>query len=215
MPTPISISGAQKGATTGAQVPSLLDQFSDILTSWGAQQYTETSRAGLIYNMISGAATPLVVIPTTLTILEVYNNVAGSMLEVLDLFCFHLLGTAALHQPSIWAQVTSPKAAPSTGSLVIGSQSGRLKQTDTAGTAVISGAGTTVVANGWRPFGAQASGVVGTATPAEAWNARVDGALTVPFGCSLNITVTDAVATASSVQVGGSWAHRLGVITVA
>lgn len=214
MSLPIRLWGVQRGSTVGSEVPVNANQNSDLLTSWGWQQYTETSRAGLIWNAISAAATPLVVIPTTLTILEVYNNIQGSMLEILDLFCFHLLGTAALHQPSIWAQVTAPKAAPSTASLAIGSQSGRAKYTDTASTPVTTGSGTTVVANGWRPFGTQASGVVGTATPAEAWNARVDGALTVPYGCSVNITVTDALATASSVQVGVSWAHRTTVTTV-
>lgn len=215
MPLPINIFGSRKGYTDNSQISSLLDQFQNLLVANGAGLYTEASRSGITWNAISGAATPLVVIPTTLTIFEIYNNVANSILEVLDVFCFHLLGTAALHQPSIWAQVTAPKAAPSTASLVIGSQSGRTKYTDTASTPVVSGSGTTVVANGWRPFGTQSPGVVGTATPAEAWNARVDGALTVPYGCSLCVTVTDALATASSVQVGASWAHRTGVVTVA
>lgn len=216
MALPINIFGARKGNTDASQVAVQLDLASgSLLTSKGAQDLTETSRAGLIWNVTSAASTPLVVIPTTLTILEVYNNIQGSMLEILDLFCFHLLGTAVLHSPSLWGQVTSPKAAPSTGSLVIGSQSGRLKYTDTASTAVTTGAGTTVVANGWRPFGTQSPGVVATATPAEAWNAPVNGALTVPYGCSVCVTVTDTVATASSVQVGLSWAHRLSVVTVA
>lgn len=174
--------------------------------------YTELTRNGGMWGTFSAASTPLVVYPSTLTILEVYNNslITGTpfVMEIVDLFGFHLLGTAALHSVSLWAQVTAPKAAPSTASYVIGSMSGRGVYTSTAGTKVGTGAGTTVVASAWRPFGASAAHI-STATPDEAFSAPVDGKLLVPPGCSVCVTATDTLATGSSVQVGVVWNERV------
>lgn len=161
------------------------------------------------WSCISAAGTPLVVIPTTLCIFEIFNNtgVAGppAYMEIEDLLLFHLLGTAAVHNVSIWAEVTAPKAAPSLSAVVVGSASGRAPYTSTAGTPVVTAAGTTVVSGGWQPFGNPSVAATSTALPGEAWRAPVDGKLTVPPGCSLAITCVDALATASSVQVGAFW----------
>ncbi len=168
--------------------------------------YFEITRQGGHWNAISAAGTPLVVIPTTLCILELFNNTqSGVNMVVTDMFLFHLLGTANLHQLSVWAEVTPPKAIPSLSAISIGSQSGRAPYTSTVGSHVVSAAGTTVVSAGWRPWGTPGSGVVSTALPGEAWSAPVDGKMIVPPGCSLAITAVDALATASSVQVGASW----------
>ncbi len=168
--------------------------------------YMEITRQGGHWNAISAAGTPLVVIPTTLCILELYNNIAsGVNMVVTDLFLFHLLGTAALHQQAIWAEVTPPKAIPTLSAIAIGSQSGRAPYTSTVGSHVVSAAGTTVVSAGWRPWGTPGSGVVSTALPGEAYSVPVDGKMIVPPGCALALTATDALATASSVQVGAAW----------
>lgn len=205
--------------TAGTEVTLQTDESKNVLVAQGGALYSEMARAGGLWNMISGAATPLVVIPTTLTILEIYNNSLAigqpMTMEILDCFILELLGTAAVHAVSVWAQVTAPKAAPSTGSLVVGSQSGRTKYTDTALTRVISGAGTTVVANGWRPWGNPNPGATATATPMGAHAAQVQGQLQVPPGCSLCVTALDALATASSVQVGAAWNERAMTATIA
>ena len=182
----------------------------DLFTVNGAgAQYTEITRGGEVWNAISAAGTPLVVIPTTLCIAEYFNNTTDRVMEVMDLFLFHLLGTAALHNLSLWAEVTPKKAAPSVAtSITIGSQSGKVPYTAIAGSDVVPAAGTTVIANGWRPWGMPGPGVVSTALPGEAWSVAVDGKLLVPPGCSLAITAVDALATASSVQVGASWNLR-------
>lgn len=207
----------QRGGTADGETKYLaVDQSKNLLTVHGGAPYTEMARAGGIWNVMSAAAAPLVAVPTTVALLEIYNNTASGMeMEVLDLFLFHLLGTAALHNIGIWAQVTAPKAAPSTGSLAINSQSGRGKYTDTAATRVTTGVGTTVVATGWRPFGTPGSGVISTALPGEAWSIEVNGKLLVPAGCSLCLSATDALATASSIQVGASWNERVGLAATA
>lgn len=177
-------------------------------------QYTEIVRQGGVWSAISAAGTPLVVIPTTLCILELHNQAqSGMVMEVIDLFLFHLLGTAVLHNQSIWAEVTAPKAAPTLSAVVIGSHSGREPYTPVAGSRVVPAAGTTVIAGGWRPYGTPGPGVVSTALPGEAYSVPVDGKILVPPGCSLAITCVDALATASSVQVGATWnEHLLSVI---
>src|SRR3990167_7534177 len=170
--------------------------------------YTELTRLGNTWNAISAAATPLVVIPTTLCILELHNQAQSDMvMEIEDLFLFHLLGTAVLHNLSIWAEVTSPKAAPTVGSITIRSQSGREPYTPVFGSRVVPAAGTTVIDAGWRPFGV-ANAYISTALPREAVSVEVDGKLLVQPGCSLAITAVDALATASSVQLGASWNER-------
>ena len=208
--------GNQRGGTLDGTATYLqTDQTKNLLVAQGGAPYTEMARAGGIWNVISAAAAPLVAKPTTVALLEIYNNTnSGMEMEVLDLFLFHLLGTAALHNIGVWAQVTAPKAAPSTGSLVIASQSGRGIYTDTAATRVITGVGTTVIATGWRPFGTPGSGVISTALPGEAFSVNVDGKLLVPAGCSLCLSATDALATASSIQIGAAWNERVGVVAL-
>jgi len=205
--------GNTRVGTGGAavEVTGEFDAQKNFFVAAGAAPFSEITRAGGMYTVFSAAATPLVVFPSTLTILEVYNNSSGYVLDVIDLLGFHLLGTAVLHSVSLWGQVTINKAAPSTSSVVFGSNSGRAPITATAGSAFGAGAGTTVIANGWRPFGNQSPGVVATATPGESWSAPVDGKLEVPYGSSLCVTAVDTVATASSVQVGATINLRAAV----
>jgi hypothetical protein len=105
----------QKGGTNdGLDVPLQADQSKNLLTVHGGTQYFEMARAGGIWNVMSAAAAPLVAVPSTTATLEIYNNTnSGMVMEVIELFLFHLLGTAAVHAPSIWAQVTA-RATPRT-----------------------------------------------------------------------------------------------------
>lgn len=203
----------RSGNVRSSDVPAELNENRDLFVALGQAPYTEEARAGGIWNCMSAAGTPLVAFPSTLCILEIYNQLnSGMIMEVLDLTCFHLLGTAALHNISIWAQVSPQRGAAAIPALSangnIGSQSGRAPYTATAGSRIITAAGTTVVANGWRPWGQPGSGVVSTALPGEGFSVSVEGKLIVPPGCSLCITAVDALATAASVQVGASWNEK-------
>ena len=200
----------RSGAQRALEAIGEFSEDHDLYTVNGrGSPYTEITRGGEVWNAISAAGTPLVVIPTTLCIAEYYNNTPDRVMEIQDLFLFHLLGTAVLHNISLWAEVTPKKAAPTVASsITIGSQSGKPPYTAIAGSDVVPAAGTTVVAGGWRPFGMPGPGVVSTALPGEAWAVAVDGKLLVPPGCSLAITAVDALATGSSVQVGASWNLR-------
>lgn len=202
--------GVQRGgAGAGGVKTGEFDQNANYLTAFGAGMYTDMARAGGVWNVIGAATAPVAAIPTTAAITEIYNNpTSGMVMEVIDVFLFNLLGTAIVHCPSIWAMVTAPKAAPSTGSLVINSQSGRGKYTDTATTRVTTGSATTVVANGWRPFSAPYSPSTMTATVGTAYSAPVNGQLLVPPGCSLCLSATDVTAS-GTVQLGATWNERV------
>lgn len=203
------------GVVAGDAVGLGADSRRNFLVTQGGSKYGEMARAGGIWNIKSAAAAPLVAVPTTTALLEVYNNTnSGMAMEVLEVFYFHLLGTAALHNISIWGMVTAQKAAPSTGTLVVASQSGRGLYTDTATTRVTSGTSTTVIATGWRPIGATGPGVVSTALPGEGQSFPVDGQFWVPPGCSFCLQTVDALATASSVQMGLVWNEVTGAVTV-
>lgn len=197
------------GANNGREDGLATNEAGDLLVAGGGAEFTESVRLGNTWSVMSGAGTPLVVIPTTLCILEIFNGSGDKTLEVMDLSLFHLLGTAALHNISLWAEVTAEKAAPTLAALVVGSSSGKAPYTTTAGTRVVTAAGTTVVTGGWRPFGMPGPGVVSTALPGEAWSVPVNGKLLVPPRCSLAITAVDALATGSSVQVGATWNERV------
>ncbi|KKN74343.1 hypothetical protein LCGC14_0391440 [marine sediment metagenome] len=182
----------------------------DLFVAQGnAAPYTEITRRGATFNAMSAAAAPLVAKPTTVCIFELYNNTEDRVMEIQDLFLFHLLYTAALHNQSLWACVVGEKAAPSlAASITIGSQSGEPPVTATAASPVVPGAATTVIANGWRPWGFGQPIISATTLPGEAFSVPVDGKLLVPPRRSLAISVVDSLATGSSVQVGASWALR-------
>ncbi len=169
--------------------------------------FLETTRAGNHWMAVSGSGTSLVALPTTSCILELWNNVVSNMtMSVIDLFLYNSAdATAVLHNPSLWAMVTAPKAVPTLSAVAIKSLSGRAPYTSTVGSRVVTAAvGSGVLANGWRPWGTPGSGVIATVTAGMAYAVPVDGKLLVPPGCSLCITVVDTLAEASF-NVGASW----------
>ena len=159
---------------------------------------------------------PLTAVPTTVAALEIWNNTTtggGMSMIVTDLYAEQILATAASQTYAIYAMVTTAKAAaPTLGALSVFSQSGKAAYTTTASTRIVTGVGTTVAANGWRPWGSVQSWGTATATPGNAWNAPVDGRLIVPPGCSLALHIVGSLATASSFHVGASWVEGSGTM---
>ena len=154
-------------------------------------------------------AVPLAVLPTTLCIGEFYNNTNATgtpmNMEIESLMAFRLLGTATTFAAAIWACVLAPKAAPTNGAVVVGSLSGRAPYTTAAGSRVLVGNGTTVIASGWRAWGETPMGVdTEAALPAASWTATVDGKMIVPPGCALAITIVGKAAT-GTFNVGATW----------
>ncbi|MCR4342012.1 MAG: hypothetical protein NUW01_19215 [Gemmatimonadaceae bacterium] len=177
----------------------------NLMVSQAAAPYAEVSRRGDGWTV--GTTTlfaPLVAYPTTVAALEVYNNGVRTMV-VSDLYAAQILSTAASQTYGLFAMITTQKAVPSLTALSVFSLSGKPLVTPTASGEIVTGVGTTVVANGWRPYGnAQAWGTA-TATPGNSWSVPIDGRLIVPPNCSICLHVVGALATASTFQAGLSF----------
>jgi hypothetical protein len=125
-----------------------------------------------------------VAVPSTVAALEVFNNSATRIMVVRDIYAFRLLGTAAAQVWSMWAMVTTTKAAPTLTALTVYSTEGKSAITPTAASELVTAVGTTVVANGWRPYGAPVGYVTEAALPNAAQSWPIDGKIIVPKNCS-------------------------------
>ncbi len=181
------------------------DYIKGQIMSQGLPAGVEMNRLGNSYTIqTSTLFAPLVAVPTTVAALEIFNNGLRSLI-VSDLFADQVLATAAAQTYAIYAMVTTQKAVPSLTALSVFSTSGKPVLTPTATSEIVTGVGTTVVANGWRPWGPPQAWGTATATPGNGWSVPVDGKLSVPPGCSICLHIVGALATASTFQVGLSF----------
>lgn len=188
--------------------PALLDanERKELLTAQGLPAYTEMTRLGDGWTVQTTTPfAPVAAYPSTTARLEIYNNMQNKSLIVADLFAAQILSTAATQTYAIYAMVTTRKAAPTNTALTVASLSGKQAFTTTAAGEILTAVDTTVVANGWRPWGNPQAWGTAAATPGNAWSAEVNGKLIVPPYCSLAIVVAGSIATASSFQCGASF----------
>lgn len=186
-----------------ADRPVRLNQMDEVLVAQGLPSYAELSLRGNGWTCVTETLFDAVAAyPTTVAELEVYNNTTDQVLIIADLFAAEVLATDADQTYAIMAMVTTQKAAPTLAALELYSLSGKAPITPTAAGTIVTGAGTTVVANGWRPFGERSSFGNAAATPGGAWHAEVNGKLIVPPKCSLAVSIMGSLATASAFQCG-------------
>lgn len=194
------------GALDGEAAKLAANERRELLTAQGLPRYTEATRQGNGWSLQTATLfAPLVAIPTTVAALEIYNNYAALSLIIDTLFASQVVSTAASQTYAIYACVSTQKAAPANTALSIFSSNGRAVRATTAAGGVIAGIGTTVVANGWRPWGTVQAWGTATATPGNSWHVDIEGRLIVPPGCALLLHIMGALATASTFQVGASW----------
>ncbi len=150
------------------------------------------------------AVAALVVRPSTVAAFELWNgNQPGGPSLIIDrLFSQNLVATAVNSNAGIWAMVTTTKTAPSSASLAVVGAYGKGYSGN-----VINAVGTTVVANGWFPFGPnyQASNA---AAPGGAWEALLEGRLIVPPGSSLCVHVVGSIV-GDTYCSGASWFEKV------
>lgn len=198
------------GSDNNVVKPAAGNEANEQLVAQGLPPFAELVRANSGESAMAVLAVAgLVVRPTTVAAFEIYNGYTsgGPSLIIEDLFSFNLVASAIQGTFSIWACVTAPKAAPSAGANVtVNGMSGKAYNGP-----VVCGLGTTVIANGWRPYGTSPAFGLGTATPGGAITANIDGRLIVPPGCALAIH-TVSQTTAWTFQNGASWFEK--VITV-
>ncbi len=180
-----------------AEVSASADAQYNKLVAQGNPPYAETRRRGQGWTVASASAfAALVDVPTTAARVEFYNN-GDRVAVVSDLHCFRLLGTAVGVGEGIWAMVTTVKAVPTLTALTLYSMNGKAFVVPTATSELVTGVGTTVVANGWQPYG-QPFGYLAAATPGASWSVPIDGKLQIPPGCSLCLQVVASVNTAAA-----------------
>jgi hypothetical protein len=172
-------------------------------------QYTEATRSGTGWNTQTATAfAAFAGVPTTTTRLEIFNNTQGpgAVSLIIDgLWADQILATAVSWSAQIFAMVTTQKAIPTNTALDICSHSGRAKYTTTAAGRIVTAINTTVVENGWRPWGPPMAWGTAAATPGPSWSADVNGRLIVPPQASLCVAIMASVTTASAFQAGASW----------
>lgn len=200
----LDVRGEKKytGGGNGRAVAGM-DWNENLLVTPSGSPYGETRRRGEGWTV--GTATlfaPLVAFPSTTAALEVYNNDPARVMVISEFYASQILSTAAQQANAIYAMVTTAKAVPTLTALSVFSLSGKNVVTPTASGKIVTGVGTTVVANGWRPYGTGGNWGLGTATPGPSWSAPVDGRVVVPYGASVCMHIVGALATASSFQCG-------------
>lgn len=190
---------------TAANANLNVDAANNLQVSAGRPPYMDTSLLGQGWTISTSTLfTPLTAVPTTTAALEIFNG--GTRVFVIrDLFAEQILSTAATQTYAIYAMVTTTKAVPSLTALTVFSLNGKATMTPTAASEVVTGVGTTVVANGWRPYGNVQAWGTAAATPGNSWSAFVGGAIIVPPNCSVALHVVGSIATASTFQVGCSF----------
>lgn len=194
------------GYAEGTDFPAELNELNQLLVGAGLPYGVEMTRryAGFTVRTATLFA-PLVAVPTTTAALELQNHPSSGKLMVVDsLFAEQILATAAAQEYGIFAMVAQAKAAISLTALDIFALNGDAKVAGALGTDIITGVGTTVIANGWRTWGPPHGGALAAATPMGSWEAPINGRLLVPPGASLCIHVVGSLATASSFHCGAS-----------
>ncbi len=180
-----------------AEVDAAADAQKNLLTAQGNPAYAETRRRGDGWAVASATAfAALVDVPTTTARVEFYNN-GARVAVVSDLHCFRLLGTAVGVGEGIWACVTTQKAVPTLTALTLYSMNGKAFVVPTATSEMVTGVGTTIVANGWMPYG-NGFGYLAAATPGASWSVPIDGKIQIPPGCSLCLQIVASVNTAAA-----------------
>jgi len=175
------------------------------LFSQGNPEYLEVRRRGQGYQVQTAALfAPLIAIPTTVAALEVFNN-GERVMVVSDLHAAQINAVAEDETYGLFACMTTLKAAPTLTTLDITSLTGKPLFATTIVSEVITGIGTTIIANGWVPYGVVQSWGVATGTPGPSWSVPIDGKLVIPPKASLCLHVMGPNATSTSFNVGVSF----------
>lgn len=198
-----------KGFVRGGSGRQQQAQFSgvgDVLVNQGGfPRYTEAARRGNGYaTMATSAVAALVARPTTAAALEIQNVTPGKVMVIDRIFSHELVtSTTGLGGGAVmYAMVTQPTPVLITdAALVIRSLSGKPPQNK----GVFTAAGTTVVDNGWFPYGTTVKKEsAGAVVPGGGIEALIEGRLLVPFGSSLCLHVVSGY-TGDTFTSGAAW----------
>ena len=178
----------------------------DLLATGGAlPRYAEMARRGDGYaTMATAAVAGLVVRPGTTAALSIQNNRSGFVMVIDRLFTHELVtSTTGLGGgAAIYAMVSAGPVADLTDApLTINSLSGKPAQIRT----ILAQASTTVVDNGWFPYGGSLKKEsAGAVVPGGVIEALIEGRLMVPYKATLNLHVVSGY-TGDTFTSGAAW----------
>ena len=185
----------------GGERPLELSEHGDAFIAKGLPDYTELTRRGLGYGTMATAAVAGVVVrPTTAAALEIYNNSQVLSLVIDRIFTQNLVSTNVIESFILYAMVTQPKAAPTDAALAINSLAGKAAVLRD----VLTAASTTVVDNGWFPWGDSFTKGAGGTVPHGGIVAEVKGRLIVPPLSSLCLHVLSSLV-GQTFTSGANW----------
>ena len=202
-----------QGVNRNTGVPAVFqaDDQGSQFANLGAAPFEEVTRQGQLWTVQTATLfAPIATWPTTTSRLEGFNNRPGGwVMVVVDVFAMQVLSTAIVQTYGTAAMVSTSKAAPTNTALLVASCSGKAAFTTTASSDLITAVDTTVVANGWRPYGpGQGAWGLAAATPGNCWSAEVHGKIEVPQNASICVAPMGSLATASSFQCGFTFYWR-------
>ena len=199
-----SIAGLFRGGR--GELEAQFNGLGDLFVAQGAApRYAEMARRGNGYaTMATSAVAALVVRPTTTAALEIQNVTPGKVMVIDRIFAHELVtSTTGLGGGAVqYAMVTRPVAAAITdAALVIASLSGKAP----LGKGALTAASTTVVDNGWFPYGSTVKKEsAGAVVPGGGIEALIEGRLLVPYMHSLCLHVVSGY-TGDTFTNGASW----------
>ena len=198
--------GTRRGGTSDGEQKLLRSNEKDeLLVSDGLPRYTEMGRRGTGYQVIAtSAVAALVVRPGTVSGVEIWNGYGpgGPSLIIDRIFSHNLVSstTALGGGAGIWLQVTRPVATAIAATLTPTGTNGKAY-----GGPCRVAVGTTVVDNGWYPWGTtRIRESAGSVVPAGILTAEINGRIIVPPNASLCIQVVSGY-TADTFCSGAMW----------
>ena len=193
----------------GDDHPLELDSKNELFVAQGLPLYTETTRRGNGYSAIATAAVAgLVIRPSTTSAVTLWNGEAAGSNKcyVIDrIFTHCLVGVNAEGRFLMWACVhPSGMTKPATGPIAASATNLTGPYGKTYNGKAVFDIGTTVVANGWYPWGYSTSHPAAGTLPGAAISVDIAGRLIIPptGAVSLQVVASTNGATFCS---GLSW----------
>jgi hypothetical protein len=190
------------GAANGQYRSASLNSQGELITNMGLPPYVEMTRRGLGWQVMDTSATAAVVVrPSTVAGLTLWNGDAVKSYIIDRVFIFNLVSTAAAAYWSAWGCVHPVGMTKPTADITaIRSMSGLTAYT---GAAVVD-TGATVVDNGWFPLTDQGASEPTGVLPSGCKIAKIEGRIIIPPTAAFSINVVSS-ATSETFTHGFSW----------
>lgn len=183
----------QGGSNDGEVFGLRSNESNQLLTAGGLPPYVELSRRNRGFQVMDTSATAAVVVrPSTVAGLTLWNGSSDKVYAIDRVGAFNLVSTDAIAAWAIWGCVhPEGMTEPTADITAIKPYSG--KHSSYSGAAVVD-TGATVVDNGWFILQqAAAIGNPGTTTPGQALVADVEGRFLIPPTAGFSINVVASV----------------------